>query len=362
MSKQLGLFERVLIIGYGFAGLRFERVLNHIALEDPSFIAKIGICDISESKLAQSSNPLQFTDLSLALLEIKPTVIVVAVNEEDHFEVLLELQSYIPRLLLIEKPLTATLEQALEIQPLFGKTKMSLNMVERYSPIVHEYRNWKHAHLDMKVTRVEFFWGKQKFGDPRPSIGVLSEIAHPLDLIGLICDVEKLSVSHAIGSASDFLPNNDRLLDNIDVILQTPYFPIIGHSSFLWSERKRHINIYLSDGKQVYSVEMKFDNPYWDADQLVIKKLNWGYQSNASTVHSFQVKNTDFQSELNQVYKVYRYVKTSILCDRLGIDCNYQVDYKQALKIQRVLHSIADKLMDDNLLHHSIFDTSLVTE
>jgi len=341
--------ERILIIGYGFSGRRFERVLTYFCSLRPDLATLEGICDLSQERLDTSPSDVgKFVDLGEALTVTDPTVVVVAVNESAHYEVLKELKTNRRRLILCEKPLTSTLVEAEDLQTDFENLSVSVNFVERYSPVVNRYLEWRKQHPGMSPTRIEFFWGKYRVADQRPSMGVLSELSHPLDLIYYLFDIDTYSIHAAHGVASDFSPYHRQLLDSVDILLRAENCLIVGHSSFVWSRRRRNIMAFLSDGdSHLFLVNFDFDLPLWDCDSLQIISIDYE-GDRKEVVLDFRVDNDDFPVELHRGFKVYEYARNSIKAFVREESRREIVNYSQALRIQRVLDEIEGFLAQNN--------------
>src|SRR5262249_28742925 len=114
---------------------------------------------------------------------VRPTVVCVTVNESAHAEVLTELAGCPRCLILAEKPLTADLPSAESLRTALAHHAFSMNLVERFSPVVDGYRAWVSDNGPVTVVRAEVSWGKHRLFDPRPTMGVHSELIHGLDLV-----------------------------------------------------------------------------------------------------------------------------------------------------------------------------------
>jgi len=305
----------VLVVGAGRSGGRFVRALNYLErIGLPLTLA--GVCDLNPVRLDSVAIPT-FTDLGEALRATEPVVVCVCVNEAAHYEVLKAISDHAPstRLILGEKPLTETLEQFTRIERLFAADAITVNFVERYSPVVADFNAWR-AEMSVEVFRAEFFWGKYRYRDQRPTMGVLSEICHPIDLVRALTglpattpvDVRDVSVS-----VSDFSCLDRDVADTASVVLGLgESVQVRGYSSFLWEDRDRRVILYGRgrDGS-IYQAVLSFDQPRWDQDQLSIYSLD-GSDGTRSTVLERRYTNSDFPADLDQVYKVTRFVRESL--------------------------------------------------
>ncbi len=241
---------RVLIIGAGYAGTRMVRALNHPAGSGAG--REPGrIMDVQPAKLHHWSieGVPVFDELKIAMHTTKPDVVAVTVNEYAHLEVLRTVSSAGIRFVLCEKPLASTLAEAEEVRNLLGSsTSLSLNMVERFSDVVHEARRWLAAAGPVEVLRVEFHWGKHRIADPRPTIGVLSEIIHPIDLLRLLFDSGHLYDVRGCSTTTQLRGDGPVCMDSIDFAAQAePGYTVIGHASFSWPRRVRTLSAIVRD-------------------------------------------------------------------------------------------------------------------
>lgn len=334
---------RVLVIGAGYAGKRFIKAISHFQHINQGFLELVGVVDIDKKKLSDVAGWLK-TDTSLenALDAWTPDVAVICVNEYKHYEVLDLLCRSSLKAILCEKPLTRTLEEAADIQAKLQGRFISLNLVERFSPIVEVCRKWLSDHPDVTIRRAEFFWGKHRVRDPRPSIGVCSEAIHPIDLIRLLFGCEGTEVHAAIGVVSDMQAGIDPVMDSVSLLLGDEGTPVIGQSSFAWPERDRRVVAFAGDGKNIYRIRLQFDNPYWDCDQLVIVKIDPD-TGEKEKIFEYENSNKDFPADLSQIYKVFLFVRESLkafsgeetIVPLVGID--------EAIELQTLLENISNK-------------------
>ncbi|MEI6117917.1 MAG: hypothetical protein WCP92_01340 [bacterium] len=83
--------------------------------------------------------------------------------------------------------LVENIEQAEQLLHIFQDHEISINFVERHSIIIEKFKKWIHEN-DVYISRASFKRGKYRLHDSRPTVGVLSEISHPLDLILMLSD------------------------------------------------------------------------------------------------------------------------------------------------------------------------------
>ena len=216
----------VLIVGLGYSGERFFRVFKYFQRFSDKKL-KVIVCDpfVKDSSLRHEMT--FYSDLEKALRIEQPEVVVVCANEFAHFEILRTLIKYPEITILCEKPLTETIAQTEQLSILRNR-KLSINLVERFSPICQAFIEWKQSFPEFKVTRVEGFWGKCRVSDSRPTIGVLSEIIHPIDLIDYLVGLDCPTITQIFGIASDYsIHSPKKILDSVDVVFSTVDFPVV---------------------------------------------------------------------------------------------------------------------------------------
>lgn len=265
--------RRVVLVGLGYAGQRFARVLHEVAAEARTPVEVVGVVD--RRQVPSGELPV-FTSLSDALVELRPDTVCVTVNERAHEAVFDELaDAATDRLtILSEKPLTADAASAHRVARRLAGHRFSMNLVERYSPLVTTYHEWAAGQPDLSVIRVESHWGKHRVFDPRPTMGVLSELIHPLDLVQhLFLPLSGASI-RAHGVASDFDESRTDRLDSLNVALDAGGVPVLLNTSFAWPRRVRTVTTLVRAGSWLYSVLLTFDDPHWDNDRIRIVRID----------------------------------------------------------------------------------------
>ncbi len=277
---------KILLIGAGQAGLRFLRACG--ALESPWTIEVVGIIESNHERGKQITNQLNiptFKSVQEAFDErLEPHAAIVTVPESSHAKILLEIAEIYSNLKIVicEKPLTHTLEEAQIIARTFEDKAIAVNFVERFSPIVGYLVDFLKTN-NRHILRANCWWGKYRLKDARPTLGVISvELAHPLDLILYLCNTKPGTPFHfdgVIATASNFSTGTYEALplDSIHAsLIIDNKTQIFISSSLLWSQRDRRIELLIGDtlGKATELVSMTFDNPVWDVDCLKIYNIN----------------------------------------------------------------------------------------
>ena len=345
----------ILIVGLGFAGQRFFKVLQYLKKTSLPNLA-IYVCDTDPIKdFGLVPTHQHFSSLQQALNKIRPETVIVTVNEAEHFKVLnLLLRNNIQRII-CEKPLTETVQQS-ELLSELGQRMLSLNLIERFSPVCNCYFRWIEAHPNFKVVRVESHWGKCRILDPRPTIGVLSEIIHPLDLVEYLFGYQEVKIREIFAVESNYAISGDLLLDSIDVVLSTPYFPVIVRSSFVWARRERTVSAILVDSlNRKYVARFEFDNPQWDCDCLEIYRVGDSDTSVKEVLFKAEFNNSDFPNELHGVNKLKEFTLASFS----GTSSNPKiVGYSQALRLQKFITSLENEVKSRGNIVRHFFDRS----
>lgn len=346
--------HRVLIVGLGYAGHRFARVVRHIEQHDPH-VELVGICDRDQTvRSRESSATPTFARLEEAMRAVSPSAVVVTVNEHDHAEVLHRLAPFAPRSILCEKPLTATLAEAERLPAAVCGDVLTLNLVERHSMVLDRYFDWAGTRPGLRPLRVDFFWGKHRVADVRPTMGVVSELTHPIDLVDHLFGFEELDFVSAHGAASDFSAHHASQLDTLSFLATADDYPVLGTGSFAWPRRHRMLTALLGDDSgELHRVTLDFDEPHWDCDHLRIEAIDkrTGYKQlrlEAST------HNEMFPEALRGVAKVETFVRCSLDLDGRGQGT--VVDHAQALRIQRVLERLSDTVGETPTPHVSMLN------
>lgn len=302
--------HRTMIVGNGRAGGRFIRALGYG--ECAARFEVIALVDIDPARLPDKVGFGTYTSLSAALEREQPDVVIVTVNEDFHFEILeTALAAPSVRHIVCEKPLTRTLEEFLELAPQTRGIPISVNFVERYSPIVEDCLTWLHD-VSAAVARAEFWWGKYRIRDPRPTMGVLSELSHPLDLVRhIVGSPEKIPIqmSSAAITSSDFSSFSNRTNDGANLIGNLGECLVVGNSSFIWDERRRKIILYARNEitSRTWQLVLTFDDPVWDDDTFTVHEID-SVSGQRTKVAESVYRAGDIAIGIRHVNKIYRYL------------------------------------------------------
>ena len=327
---------RVGIIGLGFAGKRMLACLDHIR-KTAGDVELAGICDIKPPPPPGDRVPF-YSSVEPLLKNGKPDVVVVATNDQNH-EAVFEKLKGTKIDIISEKPLTSSLESCLALEPILAGRKVFVNYVERLSPIVREALDFLQAHR-ITLERGTFFWGKNRYADPRPTMGVFSDLTHPLDLLChmLVPSASTLRVDRCAQSRYGSPPI--QRVDSIDLtcMFGTVYFD--GHVSFLWDGRDRRIILYgrsTATGRR-YQILMRFDHPKWDCDALTINSVD--AHGAPEQVFSSSHPDEGYISILTERNKVLRFLQDALSAVRSGKKPTTLCDYREAKRNMRELDRV----------------------
>lgn len=254
---------KVLIVGLGYAGTRFLEAFKSIDNSD------IHITYVDKKKTREDI-PF-FPNITAALSQIKPDVVVVSVTDGDHAEVLLQLKGY-KGFIICEKPLVNVNDDlSLLTNSLRNISGFCMDMVERYSRTTEFLKSYVKEEK-LRLIRANFMWGKDRINDKRATTGVISEIIHPIDLIQWIVDPQtKFDLKNSLGTASDFSVSGNNILDSVFITALMDKAVITGYSSFVNIVRQRTVDfIFSAPNQKLIYAHMVFDTPCWDIDSLRI--------------------------------------------------------------------------------------------
>lgn len=176
-----------LVIGYGSAGIKHERILNEIGFKTHIF---------SRRKLKKFQN---FPSLKDALLTLKPSYVVIANETSEHFKTLKTVQNHQVENILVEKPIFHGFIKHCNINN--KKTFVGYNL--RFHPLIiklsNEIKNQKILSVDAKVGSYLPHWRKGRdykeiySTNKTKGGGVLRDLSHEIDyLISIFGSVKEL--------------------------------------------------------------------------------------------------------------------------------------------------------------------------
>lgn len=133
-------------MGYDFHHSPEDAITSHCQAIDihDSFELAGGVDLINDNldRFKSKFNKPCYKDYTLAIQELKPDIIVVAVPTVNHMETIMTISNeYIPKILLMEKPLSYSVNEANQIIELAKKNNIQLavNYFREYEPIHREF-------------------------------------------------------------------------------------------------------------------------------------------------------------------------------------------------------------------------------
>jgi len=327
----------ILIVGLGYAGNRFLRAFLHLDeqgyLDEPLKLAYV-------NRTKRKHTLQYYSSLSEALGAFDPQIVVVSVNDENHADILLQLRGYSGHVV-CEKPLVnANNDLEATFDALSSISGFSFDLIERYSLISTSLKNFIEE-KGLKLLRGNFYWGKDRINDRRPTCGATSEIIHALDLMQWLCPNEgHFKLQDVSGVISDYSVSGNDVLDTVAISSRLGNAVVTGYSSFVNIVRQRTLDLVFasSSGELVYA-HMIFDTPNWDEDNLrVWKRLAGGNEIELMTISTDENR---FGTALHTIYKLVQ------LCSDV-LDQVYRqyppsissADLTTAVSLQRQLNEI----------------------
>ena len=259
---------RIDLIGAGYVGTRLARSFEYVAAGREEDV------DVRTYSRADTAS-LADDPARIRLMSEGSDVIVNATNDDQHLNVLNILQ-HVDGFILSEKPLVAPQDSIPDrwTEAWGSGDRFAMNCIERYSPAVDYVLAQTHRR-DLRIARIDFTWAKNRFDDPRPTVGVVSEVVHPLDLCCYLtgASAEDVHLHNAAVINSDYTSFTDDTPESVQIMASMNGVAVTGYSSFAHPDRRCAFDIILvgDDGIREY-VELIFDDPGWDHDRL----RHWG--------------------------------------------------------------------------------------
>ncbi|MFF5176151.1 hypothetical protein ACFY3U_26480 [Micromonospora sp. NPDC000089] len=328
--------NRVLIVGEGYAGSRFRRAFEF--LDDTGRLpAELAVAD--PRRLAADDRVRRYHDVETALDRFRPHVICNTTNEVAHEDVFHQLRSYPRALVLTEKPLAHDGPSSVRSATSLSRHAVSMNLVERFSPIVQQARDWiRGLGPETTIMKVEADWGKNRVFDHRPTSGVMSEAIHVVDLVDLILTPLAGVAWDGHLTDSDYSRAGEPLPESFSAVGSSLGTRVTLSSSFAWPHRTRRIHALLRSGDHVYSFLMNFDDPKWDCDSLLIRELlpTGRYREELMTAVGLD----DIHPRIRGINKVVAFIEASWSAWRTAATDPLIVDTDRALALQDILSAI----------------------
>jgi predicted dehydrogenase len=197
---------KVIIIGAGNIASGYDNqdsnvFLTHAhAFYNHSKFDLIGFVDTDDLKgneAAKKWGTKNFSTIAKAY-DFCPSIDVVCIAVPDifHFDILMEVSIYKPKIVFTEKPLTDTLEQAHIVAKIYKKLKI---------PVLINFKRAFIPEIMQIIDRIN----QNEFGELQSCHGYYNKGlkhngSHLLDLIIRVCGCKKIILNHLIDSISDF--------------------------------------------------------------------------------------------------------------------------------------------------------------
>lgn len=343
------------IIGFGNAGQRFFRAIDIINSRGPALNVK-AIADINpELQTLRQHGECKFYDSYQDLLRDNQfDFIFIATNDNAHFGIFKFIAEAGVRFkkIICEKPLVNSVSEIAFLRDNFQPESIIVHFVERYSEAclaLRRYIECKHR----IVRRVSFDWSKFRLNDTRPTVGVFSEITHPLDLTLYLSNITRRVHVENIStwiSLSDFHAGGLMRPDGITVTLDFVNGPLVtGSSSYLRSERTRKMEFILADeqGNATELAVLVFDKPRWDFDYLTLYDLA---ASKGQPVRVYEKSFTPEKGSEHGLSKICSFIMQVIDSTRGGSRASL-ASMEQGLFVQEIVLDMAasDKTAEQRL-------------
>lgn len=284
-AKAGGKTIPVLVLGAGVMGER--HIASLIEVSDKVLFPRYGLrLDISAvDRDAQKLQRLpaqvkKFSDIDAALADGAPQVALMAFNDDQHIDAFRTLFKNAPDLkaVLSEKPLTALLSEAQEIEPELRARYLSMNTVINFSPVFDRLQELLPSFGDVKPIGFDAIWGKNRTGDTRPSIGVPSESVHAMSVVSDMFGQGSLALETGAAKNGYLSVNATDVIYELNAQFRTEQgLPMRFNASYVFPEQHRRVTAwYEAPDKSLLAVELDFDVKHEgkNADRLRIHKVD----------------------------------------------------------------------------------------
>ncbi|WP_434606712.1 Gfo/Idh/MocA family protein [Pseudomonas sp. R1-7] len=337
---------RAVVVGVGNSGSRFIQASHFI----DSSIGKIDIVGIADTddlkvKALLGAGIVVERDFRKLLGRVSFDIIIISTTDNAHYEILKYIkENNIPfKKIICEKPIVLEAEQCQFVERSFKEDQIYVNFVERYSSAVSELKQFIER-KGRNVSSASFVWSKYRIKDARPTVGVTSEITHPVDLA---CYVAGVDIGGSLRGTSSSICESDFALggglrpetmlacvDFVDGMLLT------GTSSYVRSERCRTMEFLLSDtASQVTEIAvLRLDSPRWDDDYLDIYSVVPGASQLDLSFSYTASKNND--GARRHIEKICRFLE-DVVSSIDGRGSSKLPTKSQALLVQGIVQKLA---------------------
>jgi len=177
--------HKVCIIGCGDIGFLFDHnrnsdgALSHFkAFRDSEYFDLTAIADSNKEIRDNIETDYKvdvYENYEKMCIEKKPVVIVIATNDESHFEILKRVTEYKPLLVFCEKPMTLDSEEAYEISRLYKEKniKLQINFTRRFLEEFYDIENIIKEKVIGDIESITFYYSR----------GLIHNASHYLNLV-----------------------------------------------------------------------------------------------------------------------------------------------------------------------------------
>jgi len=285
----------ILIIGMGFAGDMYKNALLY--LKKKNYHLNVAYQSNSDEGLGIA----YYSTIESALKNHCPSLVIITTNDIYHFEVLEKLKNF-EGTILCEKPLVASQEELYKIkQSISNKTTLILSTVIRFSYASQKLKNFL-KNKEFSIKKINFTWKKNRFNDYRPTVGVVSEIIHPLDTIQWLLN-KHIDFQHIITTSSNYSVSRDiNTLDSAFVLGKIGEGIVSGYSSFVSLQVERSIEIVIKDSilDKHYYILLTFDKNEWFSDKLTIFQETQNKYDEILKLNSMDI-DADYEKRIERV-------------------------------------------------------------
>ncbi|MFE2263182.1 Gfo/Idh/MocA family protein [Streptomyces griseosporeus] len=329
----------VLITGMGYAGTRFLNALR--TLDGADEAAGTGLRLAYHARHRTREDIPYYASVKEALADFRPDLVIVAVTDSAHAEILTALDGY-EGFVLAEKPLTSRHDDLHAVRHALRRTSgFALDLVERYSDATTALRDYVRGH-QLRLVRAHATWGKDRINDHRPTVGVTSEVIHSLDLLRWIAPGDHtVEPTGVLGVTSDFSISGPDVLDSVAMTATLGGAPVTVYSSFTNITRQRTVDctFLAPDGGLIYASAV-YDTPAWDADRLRVWRRVPGGEE---TLCEVDTRGDEVPAELRTIVKLRRLVADVLCFVRGGRDPRVAfAGLEESVRLQHLLNDIED--------------------
>ena len=254
-----------LIIGLGNIGMGYDNELDPkkfclthaCAVSQHNNFTLLGAVDLDQTKRKNFEKKFEkpsFESISTALKKLMPDLIIIATPTEDHLKSIIKItQTYIPKIILCEKPISYKIREAQEILRICNNHKINL--------FVNYYKRCDISILKIKKLILKQYKNIEIKGTVWYSKGLIHNGSHFLDLmIDFFGPIQQLKIINKNGNIDKFDYNPDfsvKFSKASIIFISTPENSVTYHTVELLF--KEGMLIYKNGGEIIEWKEAKKD-------------------------------------------------------------------------------------------------------